>query len=104
MVQSKQELNVNGEHTKLGREFSMAEFKGFTAAKIDSMEKILCQIQKDSKENTRVLHERINIVEKDINDLQAFKNKVLGLAIAAGAVAGVIGQGILNFWNNLPWK
>ncbi len=42
----KKSLEINGEHTKLGRELSMVEFKGFTTAKIDSMEKTLVEINK----------------------------------------------------------
>ena len=45
MVQTKRELNINGEHAKLGRELTMVEFKGFTTAKIDSMEKALVEIK-----------------------------------------------------------
>lgn len=94
---NKGELDINGEHTKLGRELNMVEFKGFTAAKIDSMEKTLVRIEK-------TMNGRIKDCEDDIQDLQAFKNKVLGLAIGAGAIAGAIGHGIVNFLSNLPWK
>ncbi len=45
MVKTKRELEINGEHTKLGRELTMVEFKGFTTAKIDSMEKSLVEIK-----------------------------------------------------------
>ena len=97
MVQSKQELNVNGEHAKLGRELTMVEFKGFTTAKIDSMEKTLVRIEKS-------MNGRIKDCEDDISDLKAFKNQVLGLAIGCGAIAGAVGSWLLNIWNNLPWK
>ncbi len=43
---NKKELGVNGEHTALGREFSMHEFKGFMVAKMSSVEKRLDNIEK----------------------------------------------------------
>lgn len=43
---SKSELKINGEHSSLGRELSMQEFKGFTTAKVDSIEKSLLEIKK----------------------------------------------------------
>jgi len=93
----KKELDINGDHTRLGRELNMVEFKGFTAAKIDSIEKTLVRIE-------GTMNGRIKDCEDDINDLQAFKNKVLGLAIATGTIAGVTGNMIFNFLSNLLWK
>ena len=94
---NKKDLGVNGEHTKLGREFNMAEFKGFTIAKVDSIEKMLGEIKEDSKEYRKLNRERFEDNEKDIKELKTFKTQILTLATAVGIAGGVIGNGIINF-------
>ena len=67
-VPSKKSLGLNGEHTALGREFSMHEFKGYMVAKVDSIEKRLDKVEK--------LDGRIDALEKF---------RVYLVAFAAGA-------------------
>jgi len=89
-VQSKQDLEINGDHTKLGRELNIHEFKGFTVAKIDSIEKTLVRIENDHKEEMKLMRERFKDDERDIEDLKEFRTKVWSIGAAIGVVASVV--------------
>ena len=88
-MKSKNELGVNGEHMRLGKEFSMLEFKGFTVAKIDSIEKMVIKIEES-------MNDRIKKCEVDISSLKVFENRLIGIAIAIGAIAGVAGNWVIS--------
>ena len=110
---NKRELEINGEYTKLGRELSIHEFKGYTVAKIDSIEKTLVRLEDDRKEETKqareqhsedmnLLREKCDTIETNVGVLQEFKTKVMTFAGLIGVFAGVVGSFLLNTWNNLP--
>ena len=106
MVQTKEQLKVDGDHSKLGREFNMHEFKGFTVAKIDSIEKTLCRMENNHKEEMKLIRERFKSNEEDIDDLKEFKTKVWSISVAIGLVAsGVafVGNLLIQFLINL-WR
>lgn len=75
----KEDLGINGDHKALGRELGMFEFKGFTVAKIDSIEKTLLRIEKRFDNN-----------EKDIGELKEFKTQIWSIAIVIGVIVSVI--------------
>ena len=110
---NKKELEINGEYTKLGRELSIHEFKGYTVAKIDSIEKTLVRLEGDRKEEMKefrnqhsieikLMRDRCKTIETNIGVLQEFRTKVMTFAGLIGLFAGVVGSFLLNTWNNLP--
>jgi hypothetical protein len=103
----KQDLGINGEHTQLGRELNMAEFKGYTVAEIKNIKDMIKEMKEEQiremkefrcacADHRKGVYERMNAHSKKIDDLQAFKNKVLGIAILVGSVAGVVGNFVLT--------
>ena len=78
-VPSKKSLGINGEHTALGREFSMHEFKGYMIAKVDSIEKRLEKVEK---------------YDGRIKSLENFKVYAIGIVIGGTAVANLIWEAV----------
>jgi len=106
---SKQELGINGQHKALGREFEMAEFKGYTIAELNSIKGLLKEMKDDYVRETieftkacqghrESIGIRIKDCESNISGLEAFKNKVLGIAALVGIMAGIIGNFITGFF------
>lgn len=120
MLHEKKEYGVNGEHRVLGREFDMHEFKGYTISEIRNIKDILKEMKQDNFREMKEMREqqarelkviiescntcrtnvnvRVDDCEKDIKDLNAFKNRVLGLAALAGIAATALfnlGLGLL---------
>ncbi len=77
-IPSKKSLGINGEHTALGREFSMHEFKGYMVAKVDSIEKRL-----DKKD------ERDEKIDNRLKSLETFKTYAIGIVIGGTALLNV---------------
>lgn len=74
-IPTKKSLGINGEHTALGREFSMHEFKGYMVAKVDSIEKRLDKAD-----------ERDETIEKRIKSLENFKIYVVGIVVGGTVI------------------
>jgi len=106
---SKQELGINGEHSALGRNLDMAEFKGFTISELNNIKGILKEMKEDYLRETKEFRDscqvhrvdigkRIKAGEDKINGLEAFKNRILGMAAIAGITAGLIANWIAEFF------
>ncbi len=78
-VPSKKSLGINGEHTALGREFSMHEFKGFMVAKVDSIEKRL---------------EKVEDYNNRLKSLENFKMYAIGIVVGGTIVINVLWEAL----------
>jgi hypothetical protein len=106
---TKSDLAVNGQHKALGREFEMAEFKGYTVAELNNIKELLKEMKGDYVRETEefrktcqthreTIGDRIKDCEDNISGLEAFKNKVLGIAAIAGIAAGIVGNWIAGLF------
>lgn len=79
---TKANLGINGEHTALGNELSMAEFKGYTIKALADIEK---RLEKQDK------------LEDRIGKLEEFKTYCIAFAGGFGIAGGLLWEAIKSF-------
>jgi len=106
---SRKSLNINGEHSTLGNELKMAEFKGYTVSELDNIKSILNSMKEDYLRESKAVKEcfekhveeneiGFRKLERDIGILNQFKAQVFAIASLMGLVGGAVVAFFLRFF------
>jgi len=97
---TKKDYGVNGNHTQLGKEFSMAEFKGFTIATMNEIKERMQRMDDYYSRLEEKTQTRIKDCEDSVEGIDKWKSNMEGkiavLMVIFTAVGSTIGAIVIS--------